>query len=741
MQREAVTAPVGNLLVVAGAGSGKTRVLVHRLAWLVEHEGVSPYEILAVTFTNKAAKEMRTRTERLLQMPIRGMWMGTFHSIAHLLLRMYWEEANLVEHFEIIDQRDQERLVGRLIEELGVKEDAFPRREVANYINRNKDHGLRAKNLPDPADEQQAKIQSIYQHYEQHCENAGLVDFAELLLRSHELWLDNAEILNRYRDRFQHILVDEFQDTNTIQYAWLRVLVGTSGHLMAVGDDDQSIYGWRGADIENIRSFQSDLGNTRIIRLEQNYRSTRVILSAANKLIEKNMSRLGKNLWTEHEGGEPIRVFNAFTEFEEADFIAEKSQQLIESGTYSPVDIAVFYRNNRQSRILEHVFKENAIPYRIYGGQRFYDRTEIRNALAYMRLTIDRHADQAFERVVNTPPRRIGVATMERVRSIANVAQISLWDATVTALIDNKFDARAASALRGFVDLIEDIARDTEDMPLSAVATSCIHESGLLKYHTAEKGETGTARGENLEELILACEQYKPVFSLHVDPDDPPDESPVEPDHRDVVQHYLSEATLDAGDYQSESTAAVSLMTLHTAKGLEFPMVFIAGMEESLFPNDALAFTPDRLEEERRLAYVGITRAMKQLYLTHASTRTEWGNRVTTRMPSRFLRELPAQYLMDVRVTRRPERGLRKREPAARRHRSRTTASVEQSVATSQAQAESKWSINQKLRHNKFGKGRVIDIRGNDAAQQIHIEFLGAGRKWIIATSSSLTEV
>ena len=458
MQREAVASPVGNLLIVAGAGSGKTRVLVHRLAWLVEHEGVSPFEIVAVTFTNKAANEMKARTESLLQMPLRGMWMGTFHSIAHRLLRVHWREANLTERFEIIDQRDQEKLVGRLLEQLNIRDKDATAREAANYINKCKDHGLRVKHLSEPRDMLEEAKQSVYKRYEEHCQNAGLTDFGELLLRSHELWLDNADILNHYRARFKHILVDEFQDTNAIQYAWLRVLAGNSGHVMAVGDDDQSIYGWRGAEIENIRSFETELVNTKIIRLEQNYRSTPVILSAANELIERNVGRLGKTLWTEEKGGDLIRVFNAYNEFEEADYIAEKSQSLIESGSYSPNDIAVLYRNNSQSRILEEKFQNNAVPYRVYGGPRFYGRAEIRNALAYMGLTIDRHKDSAFERVVNVPPRRIGAATMDRVRQISRENQVSLWDATVTALIDKKFDTRAATAMQVFVNLIEDIA-------------------------------------------------------------------------------------------------------------------------------------------------------------------------------------------------------------------------------------------------------------------------------------------
>lgn len=734
MQREAVAAPVGNLLIVAGAGSGKTRVLVHRLAWLVEHEGVSPFEIVAVTFTNKAANEMKARTESLLQMPLRGMWMGTFHSIAHRLLRVHWREANLTERFEIIDQRDQEKLVGRLLEQLNIRDKDVTAREAANYINKCKDHGLRVKHMSEPRDMLEEAKQSVYKRYEDHCQNTGLTDFGELLLRSHELWLENADILNHYRARFRHILVDEFQDTNAIQYAWLRVLAGNSGHVVAVGDDDQSIYGWRGAEIENIRSFETELANTKIIRLEQNYRSTPVILSAANELIEQNVGRLGKTLWTEEKGGDLIRVFNAYNEFEEADYIAEKSLSLIESGSYSPNDIAVLYRNNSQSRILEEKFQNNAVPYRVYGGPRFYGRAEIRNALAYMGLTIDRHKDSAFERVVNVPPRRIGAATMDRVRQISTENQVSLWDATVTALIDKKFDSRATTAMQVFVNLIEDIARDTHDLPLDKVAEFCVHASGLMNYHSSEKGEAGLTRRENLEELIIACEQYQRQISGSLDMRN----APTEIDRSDVIQQFLDNATLDAGDYQAEASAAVSLMTLHSAKGLEFPLVFIAGMEESLFPNDAFAFTPDRLEEERRLAYVGITRAMKQLYLTHASSRTVWRSRDMMRTPSRFLLELPRQYLTQVRVTRSSRRELQHRSHASFRPEPKKS---ERLVGTKSVDVESQWSTGQKLQHARFGKGKVIGIRGNDSAQQIQIEFLGAGRRWIKADSTTLTRI
>ena len=739
-QRDAVTAPPGNLLIVAGAGSGKTKVLVHRIAWLIERTNASPFEILAVTFTNKAAREMRTRTEDLLEMSIRGMWMGTFHGIAHRLLRIHWQEAGLSQNFEIMDQRDQERLLNRLIVLPPSMEKIISGKEAASFINRQKDTGLRHRHMLAPRDPQQDAYHTIYKRYEDYCHKRSLVDFGELLLRSHELWLENDEVLTRYQARFSHLLVDEFQDTNSIQYAWLRVLAAKRADIFAVGDDDQSIYGWRGAEIKNIRNYSSDLKDTKIIRLEQNYRSTQVILSAANELISRNTDRLGKSLWTSAEGGAPIKVYNAFTEFEEADFIAEKSEQCIDEGTHTPDDIAVLYRNNRQSRLLEHAFQSVNVPYRIYGGTRFYDRMEIRNVLAYMRLLLDRNADAAFERVVNVPPRRIGTATMEALRSLATGDGTSLWEATLKSIDGKGIAARTVSALKSFVELIETIARDSQDMPLHATAELCVHQTGLMDHHSKEKGESGLTRKDNMEELILACEQFHKQFQPLIEPEMSDD---VAHDNRAIMEQFIDQATLDAGDYQTGTGAAVSLMTLHSAKGLEFPLVFIAGMEESLFPNANFNFSPDREEEERRLAYVGITRAMRQLYLTHASTRTEWGKTSMSRLPSRFITEIPPQYLTHVRIKRTDDVPRGRRDDGFRRGASGKVAqrqTARPAGMTPDVTPESKWSTGEKLVHTKFGKGRVIDIRGNGAAQQLHIEFLGASRKWITANSDKLSK-
>ena len=445
-QREAVTAPLGNALVLAGAGSGKTRVLVHRIAWLIEAEGVSPYGVLAVTFTNKAAAEMRQRIEALLDIPVRGLWVGTFHGIAHRLLRMHWQEANLPQNFQVLDADDQLRLVKRVMRALDIDEHRWPARQATWFINGHKDEGRRAKSLPDDGDLFQKTHKRIYESYEELCNQGGLVDFAELLLRSHELWLDRPELLAHYQDRLAHLLVDEFQDTNTIQYAWLRVLAGARGCVMAVGDDDQSIYGWRGARIENIQRYAEDFRDVATIRLEQNYRSTGNILNAANSLIRRNAGRLGKELWTAGEDGEPIRLYAAYNDVDEAQFITQLARTVIETGG-SPDDVAVLYRSNAQSRVIEEALSTARIPYRIYGGFRFYERAEIKNAISYMRLIHDRHSDPAFERVVNTPTRGIGEKTVEIIRREARERSVSLWQASKDAIVDARLPGRAAGSV------------------------------------------------------------------------------------------------------------------------------------------------------------------------------------------------------------------------------------------------------------------------------------------------------
>ena len=717
-QRDAVTARVGNLLVVAGAGSGKTRVLVHRIAWLVEAEGASPGGILAVTFTNKAAAEMRGRVERLLEGPARAMWVGTFHGIAHRLLRMHWADAGLPQNFQILDADDQLRLVKRVMRALDLDEQKWPARQAVWFINHHKDEGRRAKDLHrHDADIYHVTHLKVYEEYEDLCAQGGLVDFAELLLRSFELWRDRADIRDHYQRRFKHLLVDEFQDTNGIQYKWLRALAGTTAHVWAVGDDDQSIYGWRGAKIENILSFRKDFADVQTVRLEQNYRSTSTILRAANALIDNNSERLGKNLWTEAGDGDPILVYSGYNDLDEARFIADRTQSWIQRGG-SADEVAVLYRSNAQSRVIEEAFLRLDIPYRIYGGLRFFERAEVRNALAYMRLTSQRHADVAFERVVNTPPRGIGAKTVEAIRNIARANEVSMWQAAKEGIARGLFTGRAATAVGAFLKLIDDMADSVKDCALHEIAECCIETSGLMAFHSRERGEQGIARRENLEELVTACRQFGGELVLPLAP------TGEEAGQASELNEFLDKAALDAGEYQSGGTAT-QMMTLHSAKGLEFPLVFMAGMEEGLFPNRQTEREPGRMEEERRLAYVGITRAMQQLYLTYAETRRLHGSQ-THNWPSRFLQEVPENCLQEVRMGGDVSRQFRALHNGGEEADLDDTAGVR---------------IGQFVTHATFGEGVVLQAEGHGDRTRVQVNFSRAGPKWLMLAYANLQTV
>ena len=715
-QREAVTAPLGNSLVIAGAGSGKTRVLVHRVAWLVEAEHASPNGILAVTFTNKAAAEMRLRIESLLDISVRTLWVGTFHGLAHRLLRMHWQEAKLPQNFQILDADDQLRLVKRVMRGLDIDEQKWAPRQAVWFVNSQKDEGRRANEVPAGDDLFQITHKKIYESYEALCEQGGLVDFAELLLRSHELWLNDRELLAHYQRRFQNILVDEFQDTNTIQYAWLRVLAGTTGNVMAVGDDDQSIYGWRGAKIENIHRYTQDFANTTTIRLEQNYRSTGTVLKAANALIGNNFDRLGKELWTDGAEGEPIRVYSAYNDLDEARFIAERTQEWIVTGGAAD-DVAILYRSNAQSRVLEEAMLRAQIPYRIYGGQRFFERAEIKNALAYMRLLYDRHSDTAFERVINTPTRGIGEKTVERIRACARERAVSLWEASKAVITEGVLAARGAQKVTEFLKLIDDLANATESMSLHELADHCVEASGLMEFHSRERGERGLARKENLEELVSACRQFTGELVFPGAEEDDPE--------RPVLEEFLDNVALDAGERQAEAGPALQMMTLHSAKGLEFPLVFMSGMEEGLFPHRMSAEEPGRIEEERRLCYVGITRAMQNLYFTHAETRRLHGTDTYSR-PSRFLQEIPKEVLQEVRVG-----------GAVARQR-RGAASTAGGVSGLVDEVAVGLRMGQRVQHAKFGEGVVVQAEGSGERARVQVNFAQAGAKWLMMGYANL---
>jgi len=702
-QRDAVTAPPGNLLVLAGAGSGKTRVLVHRIAWLIRAEGASPLGILAVTFTNKAAAEMRARLERLLGMPVGALWVGTFHGIAHRLLRAHWHEARLPQNFQILDADDQQRIVKRVIRELELDETRWPARQAQWFINQAKDEGKRPDQLASE-DPTQAQLVDIYRAYQRACDQAGLVDFAELLLRAFELWQGHPDLLAHYRRRFRHLLVDEFQDTNAIQYAWLRLLAGEAGHVFAVGDDDQSIYGWRGARADNLQRFQRDFPATRLVRLEQNYRSTGHILAAANGLIRHNSDRLGKELWTEAGEGEPVRLYTAFNELDEARFVVQRIRQWVEEGG-ARSECAVLYRSNAQSRVIEEALLAAAIPYRVYGGLRFFERAEIKDALAYLRLAAYRDDDPAFERVVNTPTRGVGERSLQILRDLARARGTSLYRAARLAIDEGAVNRRAASALGQFLDLIDRLGDGLRELPLEAALARVVQESGLKEHHGKEKGERGRARVENLDELIGAARAFEPEGP----------ESELSP-----LDAFLAHAALEAGERQAGAGEdCVQLMTLHSAKGLEFPLVFITGMEEGLFPHELSLEEPGRLEEERRLCYVGMTRARRHLYLCHAERRRLYG-RDTYALPSRFLDEIPPAHIEPVRA------GFRV-TPAAQ------PAPVRDDGTG--------LKVGQRVLHPKFGEGILVDVEGSGKNARVQVNFESAGLKWLVLGYANLDVV
>ncbi|MDF0604522.1 UvrD-helicase domain-containing protein [Neisseriaceae bacterium TC5R-5] len=692
-QLRAVTWPAKSALVLAGAGSGKTRVLTTRIAWLLSTHQVQPSGVLAVTFTNKASREMQTRLSAMVPVRVHTMWIGTFHGLCNRFLRSHYRDAGLPQAFQILDSADQQAAIKRLLKSLQLSDEKFPPRAVQSFINGHKEAGVRAGQLPPPITPYEAKQIELYAAYDAQCQREGVVDFAELLLRSYELLSHNQALRQHYCSRFSHILVDEFQDTNRLQYAWLKLLAGEQGVLFAVGDDDQSIYGFRGAEVGNMRALLSDFGVSEPVRLEQNYRSMGHILNAANALIEQNDGRLGKNLWTDAGEGEKIRQYQAYSDSDEAEFIADEVRSLLRDGL-NLSSMAILYRSNAQSRVLEHMLVKANIPYRIYGGLRFFERQEVKHALAYLRLIADPHSDIALLRVINIPTRGIGARTVENLQTVGQEQGVALWQAACTA-----GSGRTAAKLGEFVLLIERLRQRSQGLTLAETVSLAIDDSGLREMYQQDKKE-GEERLENLDELINAAS--------HFFPEDP----------EQALSEFLNAASLEGGEHQAEAGSdALQLMTVHAAKGLEFDAVFVSGLEEGLFPHENSLQDSKGLQEERRLMYVAVTRARQRLYLSHAQSRMLHGQ---SRYPirSRFIDEIPTELIHNLSAT------VEQASPSA----FRPSGTPRYQSISSDYQG---FRIGQSVAHAKFGCGLVINAEGSKNDVRLQINFGEQGIKWL----------
>jgi DNA helicase-2/ATP-dependent DNA helicase PcrA len=698
-QLAAVTAPDEHALILAGAGSGKTRVLTTRIAWLVKGGRVAPSGILAVTFTNKAAREMLTRVTAMLPLNPRGLWIGTFHGLANRMLRTHHREAGLPPTFTILDSQDQLAALKRLLKGMNVDEERFPARELMYFVNAQKDEAVRARDVQ-ITDETVKGYAELYAAYDEQCQREGVVDFAELLLRNFELLSRNEILREHYSQRFRHILVDEFQDTNRLQYRWLKLIAGRSSFLFAVGDDDQSIYRFRGANVGNMADFERDFNVRKVVRLEQNYRSHGNILDAANALISNNRNRLGKNLWTSAGQGEPLRVFEGESDNDEARWLVQEVQALVRDGTRLSHGAAL-YRSTAQSRVLEHALFSHAIPYRVYGGQRFFERAEVKHALAYLRLVAAPDDDNAFLRVVNFPTRGIGTRTLEQIQDTARANNVSLFKAA---------DGKAAA----FKKLIEDLRTEVQGLPLPEVVEVTVARSGLIEHYKSER--EGAERIENLEELVNAAAAFVQE-EREVEEGEP----------ADPLTAFLTHAALEAGEHQAgEGQDALQMMTVHSAKGLEFDAVFLTGLEEGLFPHEQSVSEADGLEEERRLAYVAITRARNRLYLSHAQTRMLHGQ-TRYNIPSRFLEEIPQELMKWL-----TPRFAKKRafEPDFSRQTQTTFKKPARDVGG--------FRIGQNVTHPKFGPGVIVDAEGQGTDARVQVNFGSQGLKWLAVSVAKL---
>ena len=711
-QRNAVTSEKQHLLVLAGAGSGKTRVLVHKIAWEVEALGRSPSSIMAVTFTNKAANEMRSRIEELLQSPTFDSWVGTFHGLSHKLLKRFHKEAGLSSGFTILDSDDQLRIIKRISKDLSLDEATWPARQSQWQINTWKDDGHRSKDVDEKGDFYTETVNKIYKEYEELCIKDDLVDFGELLLKSYEVLINSPVVKDFFQTRFQSILIDEFQDTNTIQYKWLREIASEKANVTAVGDDDQSIYGWRGAKVEHVNSFTDDYKNTEIVRLEQNYRSTNVILNAANALIDNNKDRLGKNLWTEKLEGEQIILYQAYNEQDEARFVADVLKDWMnKGGAYE--EAAVLYRSNAQSRALEEALLRVSIPYRIYGGLRFYERLEIKNAIAYLKVIFNNKDNPSFERSISNPTRGVGEKTLGKIRQAANKFNISYIKASAKLIDEGSIGGRGGAGLKDYLEFIIGCKQFIEENTLSELMELIIKESGLYAYHAKEAGEKGKTRTENLEELITATKNFEQSIKD-------------EKTNEEIAESYLDVISLDSGDRQaSEHDDAAQLMTMHSAKGLEFKLVLLTGLEESLFPHGRSMESASQLEEERRLCYVAITRAMEKLYITHAESRRLHGTD-TFNPPSRFLREIPKELIDEIRP--RAQTNI----PYNRKGFNETKMEFEEEIGI---------ALGQKVKHKKFGEGIVLNYEGSGDSARVQVNFDESGTKWLVMAYANLEKL
>jgi DNA helicase-2/ATP-dependent DNA helicase PcrA len=718
-QLEAVTLPQQSALILAGAGSGKTRVLTARIAWLIQTEQVSPTGLLAVTFTNKAAKEMLTRITASLPINTRGMWVGTFHGLCNRLLRAHHREAGLPASFQILDIADQLSVIKRLMKLLNIDDEKFPPKQVQNYINGCKDEGLRAHAV-DAYDPHSQKLREIFEEYDKQCQRDGVADFAELLLRCYELLERDTNIRQHYQNRFRYILVDEFQDTNRLQYQWLKLLAGSNNCMFAVGDDDQSIYGFRGARVGNMRDFETDFNVQSIVKLEENYRSHSNILDAANAIISHNKNRLGKNLWTSAGAGEPVRVYQAYNDNDEAQFIVDEIKMLHAEGTELG-EMALLYRSNAQSRVLEHALFSANLPYRVYGGLRFFERAEIKHALAYMRLIANANDDTALLRVINFPARGIGARSLEQLQEAARAENCSLWQAAINKVGHGKVGGKG---IDGFVALIRQMVDEAYGISLSELAELATTLSGLKAHYQNEK--EGEDRIANLEELVTAAVAFtNQDFGNHSNADGETEQ--------DLLTQFLSHASLEAGEHQADvGREALQLMTVHASKGLEFKVVFISGLEEGLCPHEQSTYEANGLEEERRLMYVAVTRARQRLYLSHAQSRMLHGQ-VRYGIPSRFLDEIPEELLKRLNS-----------KPVAKSGYGRDYNELPAIMSKQQSSTQKSampWKIGQQVAHSKFGNGVVVSYEGNANDMRVQVNFGREGLKWLALEFAKLTAI